>query len=81
MKGNSVSLRCKQQHCERLSKIQIIQWMYLVECFVKRFYALYYKYTILYQIVSSKFRCSDHKCLIETGLHLGITREQRICQY
>ena len=29
----------------------------------------------------AKVRCSNHKFLIETGRHLGITREQRICQF
>ena len=29
----------------------------------------------------AKFRCSNHKFLIETGRHFGIKREQQICQF
>ena len=35
----------------------------------------------VYKRSFSKFRCSNHKLTIETGRHINIPREQRICNY
>ena len=36
--------------------------------------------TFEYRKVLSKFRCSDHKLLIEVGRHKGLQVEQRLCK-